>query len=338
MNAKQRFAAVSRGERTDRIPFLPTIFEHSAKLIGKTPSQTARDVDLLAEAQIKAYELYRHDSVTVGIDVYNIEAEALGCEIKYHGDNSIPGVISHPFSQGVSPDDIAYSGDLGRIGILLKSAEKINYAIGSEVGVGIGVSGPFSIAAELIGYENMIIQCMDDDEAVHRMLGAILEFQKKYCLDIINKGLGVAIFESWAAPPLISPDVYREFAKPYETELIRFIKSNNLAAVPLIIGGDTTAIADDIIETGTTLLIADYKTDVSAFIEKASRSDLLVRGNIDPKVVQNGTKEEILLHVKRILDKVGDYRKFVLGTGVIPYDTPSENILLIRRYLEDRAV
>lgn len=333
MTPKQRMLAINNGEQVDRIPFLPTILEHGAKLIDNTPSKVAACGDLLEKAHIKAFETYGHDAVTVGIDVYNIEAEALGCEVRYHCDNSIPGIVNHPVGEGFLSENISFSPDMGRIKEILDSAFEINRAIGSEVNVGIGICGPFSVFAELKGYESAVFSCMFEEENALAMLGILLGFQKCYCDEIIKKGLGITIFESWATSPLISPDIYRKFAMPFEKELIQHIKSRGLKAAPLVIGGDTTLIADDMIETGTTLLVADYMVDIALFAEKAAKKGLMLRANIDPKLVQNGTTEEILSKVKAVLDKAGSYEKLVLGTGVIPYDTPPENILAIREYL-----
>ena len=298
MNSKQRLAAVSRGDRADRadrIPFLPTIFEHSARLIGRTPSETALDEGLLEEAQVKAYEIYSHDAVTVGIDVYNIEAEALGCKIRYHQDNSIPGVISHPFVGECDFESITFSLNKGRIKNILNAAKKIYERIGSEVSVGVAISGPFSVSIELAGYESIMMDCIDADLKIHKLLEAVFEFQKLYCDEIIKRGLGVSVFESWATLPLVSPSIYKEFVMPYEKELIRYIKSKTAAAVPLVIGGDTTLILDDILETGTTLLVADYNADIEAFVKKASKADLLLRGNIDPKLYKKGRKKKFYI-------------------------------------------
>ena len=82
INSKERLQAVNYKKEVDRIPFMPTIFEHNARIINKTPSEVALQVNLLAGSHIKAYGLYGHDAVTVGIDVYNIEAEGR-CRIVY---------------------------------------------------------------------------------------------------------------------------------------------------------------------------------------------------------------------------------------------------------------
>jgi alpha-beta hydrolase superfamily lysophospholipase len=52
------------------------------------------------------------------------------------------------------------------------------------------------------------------------------------------------------------------------------------------------------------------------------------------KLVEKASEEEIICYVDSLLKKTGGYGKFILGTGVIPYSTPSANILCIREHLE----
>lgn len=57
----ERMTRVLAGEIPDRIPFVPTIFEHAGALLGKTPSELAQNADLIVEAQVCAFERYQHD-------------------------------------------------------------------------------------------------------------------------------------------------------------------------------------------------------------------------------------------------------------------------------------
>jgi uroporphyrinogen decarboxylase len=219
--------------------------------------------------------------------------------------------------------------------MILDAAESIKKRIGSYTKVSIGISGPFSICAELAGFEKLIIDCMSDDNIVYDLLKKILDHQKEYCNEIIKRGLGITLFESWAAPPLISPDIYKNFVMPYEKQLISYIREQDVHYIPLVIGGDTTAIIHDMIETGTSLLISDYKTDINYFVENAKENNLAIRGNIDPKLIERGPVEEIIMQLEVMLKKVNGYNKFIVGSGVLPYNTPSENVLAIRKYLEN---
>jgi uroporphyrinogen decarboxylase len=48
--------------------FEPAVYEHAAKLIGKTIWEISRSKELIVEAHRTAFELYRHTPVVVGID------------------------------------------------------------------------------------------------------------------------------------------------------------------------------------------------------------------------------------------------------------------------------
>ncbi len=54
--------------------FSPSVYEHAAFLIGRTPWEVSRDADLLFEAHAEAFRRYGHAPVVVGIDIYNLEA------------------------------------------------------------------------------------------------------------------------------------------------------------------------------------------------------------------------------------------------------------------------
>ncbi|HBQ63462.1 MAG TPA: hypothetical protein DD727_00755 [Clostridiales bacterium] len=315
------------------IKFMPTILEHGARLIGVTPSQAACDAKLMADAHIAAYTAYQPDSVTVGIDVYNIEAEALGCQVRFHSDDAIPGILTHPFQNSIHMENIVFSMEQGRAALLLEAAERVKARIGKEVPVSAGICGPFSIAVELCGFDRLLEWIYDEDERVPKLLGKLLEHQKAYCNEIRARGLGITVFESWATPPLISPSIYRDHVMPWEKQLITHIRENRIPAIPLVIGGDTSLIRDHIINTGTTLLLADYKVDLQDYLQAATTHQITLRGNIDPKLIESGPVDKILAKVDQMLMIAGGYEKFILGTGVVSYSTPSENLLAIRNYL-----
>ena len=314
---------------SSKITFMPTILEYAASVINQTPSAAAINEELLSRAHIKASKVFQGDLITVGIDVYNIEAEALGSDVRFFDDNSIPGIISRP--PIAIDDELEFSTERGRIKLILSAAEAVKKEI-SGVPVGIGICAPFSILVERLGYEEALFLMLSDEDAAHRLLQKLLSFQKKYCEEIAKRGLGVTIFESWATPPLISPQMYREFAFPHEKELISAVKSYGIAAAPLVIGGDTSLIADDILLTGSTLLVADYCADIALYLKKASDAGVTLRVNIDPKMVQSAAADELIEKAKKVITQVGGYEKFVLGTGVIPYDTPPENLIALREF------
>ena len=67
MSSLERMNRVLAGEAPDRRPFVPSVYEHGAAVLGKSPGEVSRDPDLMARAAIAARALYDHDIVTVGI-------------------------------------------------------------------------------------------------------------------------------------------------------------------------------------------------------------------------------------------------------------------------------
>ena len=327
----------SDNQRTEmkNIPFMPTIFEHAAFLIGETPSTAARSSKLIKEAFIKAYQTYNPDVLTIGIDVYNIEAEALGCEVRYFNDNSIPGIITRPVSLESDPEDIKFTLNSGRIKSILDAAVAVKNEIHYDIPVSIGICGPFSILMETTGYDIAINAIIHEDERIKNLLEALLRFQINYCKVIIDLGLSVTVFESWATPPLVSPQIYKEYVFPYEKRLFTFLKENGAVRRPLVIGGNTNSIVDEIIQTGTTLLVSDFNTPLQLYVEKARSKELYIRANIDPKMIQYGLWDNIKQRINEIDKYAVDYSKIIYGTGVIPYDTPPENIIKLKKMLEN---
>jgi len=284
----------------------------------------------MAKAHIEAYKLYRQSAVTVGIDIYNIEAEALGCQLQFYTDNSIPGIISHPMTLDSAPGKITFSQNLGRIQLILDAATMVKEAIGKEAPVSIGICGPFSVLIELLGYETAIHAFIDEDDRITPLLEAVLQFQMDYTSAITAKGLGITVFESWASPPLITPNIYEEYALPYQQALFKHIDSQGLAIKPLVIGGDTRSILDMITTSGTTLLVSDYNTPLDMYVNKAKENGLTLRANIDPKLVRSGAFDEIETRIRAIYAQQEIHPKLIIGTGVVPYDTPPENLLRVR--------
>jgi uroporphyrinogen decarboxylase len=125
---------------------------------------------------------------------------------------------------------------------------------------------------------------------------------------------------------MISPEMYREFAKPYETWMASTSRELGLSYV-LHICGDTGLILEDMVETGADGIELDYKTD-----SKLARDTTLNRcsfiGNIDPSgVLALGDTQSVAAKTRELLDLFGHTPGFILNAGcAIPAETPPENI------------
>ncbi|MEW6623600.1 MAG: uroporphyrinogen decarboxylase family protein [Bacillota bacterium] len=337
MKPIDRIRKMSADQPIDRIPFVPTLYEHCAALINKTPSQVARSKDLIVAAQLKGYEVYEHDLISVGIDIYNIEVEALGGSIVYPENTDIPGLTNHILedTEVLTSLKVPDPESDGRMPLILDAAENIKKEVGSEVLVNGTIVGPFTLAALLRGFEKLIMDMMLNPCYARELLGFAVKVCLKYGEAMVKRGLGLSINESWIAPPLLSPRLFREQVFPWEQYLINELKAKGLANVGLISGGNTTPIVDDMLKTGTSLIMADYNCDLAYFKTKADQAGVVLRGCIDSKLLERGSKEMIYDAVNRVLDVGVSNGKFVIGCGVVSYTTPKEQVLLFKQAVMD---
>jgi len=318
-----------------KIPFSPSVYEHAAFLIGRAPWEVSRDPELLFNAHRTAYLEYRHAPIVVGIDIYNLEAEAYGARVVEPSGNGIPAIpepllASLEEARGLEPSDPRRDG---RIPMAIQVGRRLAREL-PEADVRIPVSGPFSIAVSLRGVSGLLEDVALRPEATAAWLVQLAENQKVFCEAVAEAGLDVAFFESAAAPPLLSPRHFHEVELPALRRVMALAEEVLGHPVPCVIGGDTEPILNDILSTGTSYVICPAETDQAAFVARsASHPDVKVRINLAPHTVAHGGRETILREVDRILALAASRPNCLLGTGALPYETPPENVKLIRDYV-----
>jgi len=317
-----------------KISFMPSIYEHAAHLIERSPWEVSRSEELIFQAHSAAEETYHHSPIIVGIDIYNLEAEAYGCAVENPGGNGIPA-ISRPLYGSLREAGRLRPFDperAGRMPMILSAGRKLAVRF-PDVGVCIPLSGPFSIATSLRGpglLEDVAVQ----PRQTRKFLEHLVEGQVRFATAIAKAGLDVAFFESAACPPLISPRQFRTIELPALRTAMERVGEAVGHPVPCIIGGDTTPVLDAILETGTSFVICPAETDQAAFMDKfGERPHVKVRINLDPHTVAHGSRDEIARQVDRILALAEGRPNVLLGTGAVPYETPPENVLFIREYV-----
>jgi uroporphyrinogen decarboxylase len=317
-----------------KIAFSPSVYEHASALIHKTPWEVSRDMELLCKAHRKAYELYHHSPIVVGVDIYNLEAEAYGCVVQNPGGNGIPAITKNIFrslkeAKSLKPFDPQKDG---RISMIIESGVRLKKEF-PDADVRIPVSGPFSIAVSLMGFGDLLLNIAISSSQVRDFLKSLVQGQIRFCQAVMDAGLDVAFFESAAAPPLLSPTNFKKIELPALKETMERVAEVVGHRVPCIIGGDTEPILDDILSTGTGFVICPAETNQVKFMTKfGDRSDVNVRINMNPSIVVNGPNDEIIAEIDRIIKLANSRPNILLGTGAVPYETQPENILLISDY------
>ena len=342
MNGRERLECALRGAPADRTPFVPSIYEHGATLLGRCPGEVSRDAELMARAALESYRRYGHDLVTVGIDIYNIEAEAWGCALSAGEGTSVPGVVSHPLGEdphldpGRLREPVPGAGN--RLALLVGAAGRVVAEVGEAVWVYGCLGGPFSQAVELRGFDNLIMDMLTAPGLVHRLLEMLAAATLEQARRVSATGAGVYLYESWATLPLITVDIFREYVAPYNRGIVKTIKKQYPTPPPsVIMGGNVTLLGDLFLDMGVSLVAVDYLADFALLREKFDGTGTIVRGCVDPKMIERGDWDGIEGMLDHLAGKSRGMHNFVWGCGCVSSATPVEHLLQFKSLCADRA-
>jgi uroporphyrinogen decarboxylase len=337
MTPRRRIQNLLEGKPVDRTPFCPAVYEHKAALIGVKPSELCRAADLFAKAIIREVEVYEPDMLVVGCDVYNVEAEAAGCTVIYPDSNDVPAVMKRPIQVGgdLSGLRVPVPQSAGRMPLHLEVGRRTQERFGREMIVRGALSAPFSIACELVGPEPLLMAMLDRPDWVSRLLSFTSEITKTYGKAFVERGLGVILFDSHASPPLTSAALYKKIILSPTTAVIRYFRSRlGVPLVPYIMGGDTTGLLEHIVATGTNNILCDHKADLSVFVERLKEEPVLLRANIDPLFLTAQPLESIRAKARDVLAVGRRHPRFLMGTGILPYDIAPDKVITVREAIE----
>lgn len=314
------------------IPFEAVAYEHAAWLIGRRPWDVSRDGRLLLEAHRTAIDRYGQRSCIVGIDLYNVEAEAYGCKVEEPSGEGIPAITRAICS---SPDEIRVLGidpeRDGRIAMILDTAERLKRER-PGCDVRIPICGPFSLAGHLMGLENLLCCLLSDHEGACRALGHVAGNLVDYALAAAVRGLGVTIFESAATPPLVSPALFASAVAPALRLLIDRTASRTGDRPHFIMGGNVLGVVDQVVALGASYLICPVETDQLEFMRKVlTRTDIFVRVNMAPRVFVQADPARAVAEAERARAIAALRPRTSVGTA-LPLDALPEVVLRVAEF------
>ena len=320
-----------------KIPFTPAVYEHAARFAGRSPWDVSRDAELMFAGHRGAYLEYHHRPIAVGIDIYTLEAEAYGAKIEKPTGNGIPAVHEPMFASiedglALKPFDAQRDG---RIAMLIGVGQRLKKEL-PEADVRIPVAGPFSIAFNLRGINGLCEDSVLEPENTARVLMGLAENQAGFCRAVAAAGLDIAFFESAASPPMLSPQQFHDIELPALRRILDIAANCVGHPVPCIMGGNTFPILGDLLSTGTSFLVSNPETNQRAFVEEVARTHphVKVRVNMDSGSVVCADRQRIYREIDRILAFAGGRSNCLLGTGALPFETPIENVRIIKEYIE----
>ena len=160
LNSKEIVRKLFLGQDIPRIPFIPWLYWHAAKVEQISTRDMSTDPGKLSRALQNAWKLYGYDAVVIPFDL-SLEAEACGAELFWVNDNEPPHTIPVPHASfQTMPVSTAEPEQKTRLPVVLESIRRLKIILGHSVPLVTVVAGPLSIASRLLSTD--IIEALNN--------------------------------------------------------------------------------------------------------------------------------------------------------------------------------
>jgi len=326
---KERVGALLSGRRPDRVPCVPLILNHAARVIGVKVRQYATDGEVMGRAHVAAYRRYGHDLITIFTDTA-VLAEAMGTELHFPEDD----VARFKAPAVADPGDVDALKEAdprrdGRLPVLLRAIGHCVREVGDEVFVSCCYPAPFSTAAGLRGTAAFARDLYKNPGMAHALLEKSLKLCQGFAEAVVEVGGVPVLVDPVASGSVISRRTFEEFALPYLARNIEAIKA--LGAPPILhICGRTSTIIDLMADSGASVLSVDQIELREARERVGDRVCLM--GNVRPaETLLGGSPEDVRAEARRCLEDCADNPAgFILSSGCeVPIAAPPENLMAL---------
>lgn len=323
----ERDRLYGQGKEVDRIPCSIDTGETLAPLIGCSLKDYYHSSDKMLELEMYIHDKFNSDGAGLSTTLRGM-AEAMGSVIRY-SDRNI-AMLETPAIQSYDEIDNARYVDVdkdGRLPIILEGLRKVKKKLGDTVPVSGTVTGPFTIAAMVLGTERLLIGMRKKPEKIHQLMEVITENNRRYIERMLEIGIGVGFADPVSSTDLIRVSQYEEFSLPYFQKNVDYIKANG-GGCGLHICGTSSKLWPLIAKTG----IGTFGLDNVESIEEAKEvlgPHMCIQGNVPPvDVMRFGTPHDVLRASKECIRQGWDSpNRFVLTSGCqTPMDTPEANM------------
>lgn len=331
MTRIERIRAVMAGAVPDRVPVMTHNFLMAAREAGVSMEEYRSNASVIAKTLIDACVRYDTDGILLDVDTALL-ASACGAEVIYPRDIAAVTVDRQPRSIEQIIDDLS-GVDLqnsDRIKIYLDAIHQLSvWCNENDVFLRANADqGPFSLGCLLVGMNEFLMMLLDEDEEEHLM--ALMEQTARIALNMHRLcyeagGHCTSYGNSSEGCSVVSPAIFRQFGKPFETRLNQKLREEGIPTLCHICGW-ADPILEDLAETGCPMFEFDARTDIRK-AKETGQGHYVLSGNLDPAMLNTASPEQVRETCRELLDLFRGQGGLMIGPGcALGPDTPSENI------------
>ena len=184
-----------------------------------------------------------------------------------------------------------------------------------------GISGPFSLAGQLRGVTDIMMDCYDEPELLEELVQKTTEFLCVYANLLKEAGADMLLL----AEPLagvVSPTMAEQFSHSFVKKMIESVQDDSFAVIYHNCGAGVPRMLEDLAGLGAMIYHFGNVIDLSEALENMPKT-VMVMGNVD-----HGSVESVRQAVDTLIQKCGSYENFWLSTGCdVPPDASWENLV-----------
>ena len=215
----ERIQRIFKGEG-DAVPILAQINEHVVRLCGGDMREAYTDAAKFVEMNMAIFEYYRLDMPCFYYDIYNIEAEALGQRLNWESDRMPDIDRQNPLIREPSDLDRLRPPGFKKSGRMPFVLEVMRRCYDLGLPVRVRFCSPFSLAVNVRGIENLLLDILTNPPFAHRLLTFLtdevlipwVQAQREATGQPRVAGNGA---DAAGSPPIVTVEILEEFVMPY---------------------------------------------------------------------------------------------------------------------------
>ena len=332
MTNKERVLKTLAFEKTDRIPF--SILNGQmwiAARYGLTMASLLDLPDAGAQLLVDAYKEIGTEILTSGCAAAwpmmavmggEVDMNVISAEITKHPLSALSEIDKYDVKQVIADmkKDHYYQRTLVQM-------RKMRELVGDEYMIGGGFFGPFTMAAQMLGVEDFMVELIEgDEEEILKVVDFASEIVIAYLEDLIENGLDlITVPEPVASGDLISIADYEKFVLPADLKVKERLK-DKCSAFLVHICGRTGHLVKKVAESGFSVFSVDSIDMVKAQQDSAGRCALF--GNLSPaQILGSLTADEVYEIAKKLCAEMKPLGGFILAPGCdLAPNIPLENL------------
>ncbi len=373
MNSKERVIKAMNFEEPDRVPLMCQFsIGFMLKQLKVSPAEFWFDGSVFLDGLIELRKIFRFDGILVTLfghdplwknNVIKITKDLDGETVYWkNGDTTVCPLNDLPIHYAVTQkpkanisdfnpdslsDEICYTIVSQGLDFSISSSERfsiLNKAFdktGGECSIHGEVGSPFDYFLNLIGHQDSLMALIDEPEKCKEILQKYTNALVKLSSEMSDQNIdAIKISSPYAGSGFISPDFYKRFVLPYESQMIKAIRDKNKHVYIHTCGsiGDRLELLADSNTSGIECLdpppIGDCDLE-DAKLRIGSRC--FIKGNIDSvNMLLKKSIPEIKADARKRIEIGKKGSGFILSTACsIAPDVPRENILALYDAVEE---